>query len=118
MSAPRLSPLQYVLLVTLQDQSDPAKQSIHCNDSDHDAYPLILPSQSIAVCIQDLGARDAADQIASGITALTTRCTRIASSLEFLDHHALEDVGLVINVVECVLHPIMIASPIYVIGPK
>lgn len=84
-------------------QCNPAKEPRNHNNRDQNANPLALPSKRVSIRTQHTRPRDATGQIARGETALAVRCARIRAPLKLIDHHPLEYVRLVIDIVENVL---------------
>lgn len=85
----------------------PSQESVYRNDSNHDPHPLALAVQRVAIARQNRCAGNPALVLErAGIHARALSgngLTCVAALFELVDHHALEDVGLIVNVVKHVL---------------
>lgn len=90
-----------------EPKDEPAESTVTGDDTDHDAHPLAGVANVVAVVVKHCSAADetlvgeigvvhAGALVARGLR----RCASKGASAELVDHHALEDVGLVVNVVE------------------
>jgi len=90
-----------------EPQNEPAKGTVASDDTDHDSDPLAGVTNIVAVVVKNGSAADEALVGKIGLvhavallTRVPSRCASKGASAELVDHHALEDVGLVVDVVE------------------
>lgn len=100
-----LSTSPSILLLLSNDQGNICKQSVSCNNANHDTKPSPLKAGVDAEHAQNILSTDLSNGIEdAGVVALVLpigkRGAVIYAVTELVDHHALEDVGLVIDVVE------------------
>lgn len=87
-----------------QVNDDPAQQAIDGDDADQDADPSALFADRIAVLLQHRSPRDLAlSRQLRHVHALTPATTAVSPLTELIDHHALEDPSLVVDITERVL---------------
>lgn len=94
-------------LSTSEPQDEPAERTVTSDDADHDAHPLAGVADVVAVVVKDSLAVDEAlvgeISLVHAVAFLLIVPSRRAcegAGAEFVDHHSLENVGLVIDVVE------------------
>jgi len=97
------------VLVPPQVEDEPAEESVTGDDADHDAHPLACRADRVAVVLENGVAVDQALALVRGVVHARAfvewpacrrgRAGEVAVA-EFVDHHALEDIGLVVDVVE------------------
>lgn len=88
-------------------KDEPAKSAVASDNADHDANPLASVADVVAVVVENGGAGNEAlvcqlslVQAGAALTRVLGRCAGEVAGSELVDHHALEDVRLVVNVVE------------------
>jgi len=92
--------------MALHDENQIAEESISRNNAEHDANPFrhFVVSIRIMVCFEDGGPSDLAHRLqVAGIHALIAVSKSVAvvdGLLKLIDHHTLEDIGLVVDVVK------------------
>src|ERR1700761_3172493 len=92
-------------LMTLQPQYNETENTITDDDGAQNPDPLSYPARRISERIQDL---DTGNLVAAGrdgrvhavVVAGVELLALVRAVLELVDHHELEDVGLVVDVVE------------------
>lgn len=85
-------------------QRDPPEQAVHGDDDDQDADPFPRAAPDVAVLLEHAAAADLAPgREVRPVHTVAAGPARVDAAGELVDHHALEDVGLVVDVVEHVL---------------
>ena len=79
-------------------QRQPAQNSVTDNNADENTNPLSRPPSRIAISLQHASPCDHTLRRQFRLVhAMATRSARVSALREFVDHHALEDIGLEVN---------------------
>ena len=85
-----------------QSQHPPPQKPIHSNNANQDPHPLARPARGIAIRLQHARSPDLALGCEVRRVHAGAACAAVVDAVgEFVDHHSLEDVGLVSLFVSC-----------------